>query len=87
MVWLSTNFLAQTGGDTDSVRVVTSRSRARDGGPDAARKLVHTLRHTLVGARLQVLIFCHDWREVKDLTDKTTSASSDPIALRTFCSW
>ena len=84
IVWLSANL---TTNDISCVRIVTNKTRSRDGGSDAARRLVNTLRKEPITSRLRILIYCHDTSGVLDLGDKYTTVSNDPQIMSAYCSF
>lgn len=71
VVWLSTHEeLLTNNQERDAVRVVTCRYRERDGGAQAAERLIDTLKGDSKTRHVKVLIYCGNPKEVSGLEDK-----------------
>lgn len=70
VVWLSTHENLLANRHREVLRVVTCRYRERDGGAQAAEKLIDTLRSDAKTRHLKVLLYCGNRKDVAILDDK-----------------
>ena len=68
IVWLAVN--ADLVAQPDHVRVVTNRYRERDGGGDAAERLIKSLRADAKVKHLKILVYCGNPREMEHVEEK-----------------
>ncbi len=71
----------------ETVRVVTNRYRAEDGGDAAAERLIAWLRGEPAWRDCNVLVFCTDPNKVAHLRDASTAVSKDPVAAVKFAAF